>query len=107
MGGGRFDGNVEYWSPESMTKLAPSGANNKYIVRSQQIVRIIPAADMFIRFTNDSTDPIPTSANILLKADEEYFISSGENKFLLADLTTANVVIILQKGSVVRNAKPK
>jgi len=107
MAGGRFDGNVEYWAPERMVSLVPAGGNNKYIVRTQQIVRIIPAADTFIKFTNNPADPIPTNVNILLKADTEYFISSGEFKFLLASLATANIVLVLQKGNVTRNAQPK
>jgi len=113
MAGGKFDGNVEYWSPEPDANgflgkaLVPTGAGAQrlYILGKTQIVRIIPAADMNIYFINDTSAIVDAdSTHILLKADIEYFISSGEQKFMVASVDTANVIKILQKGSVARNS---
>jgi len=115
MAGGKFDGNIEYWSPEPKKSgsiifgealvSTGAGAQRLYILGKTQIVRIIPAADMNIYFINDSGAVVDaTSAHILLKAGEEHFISCGENKFMVASVNTANVIAILQKGSVARNA---
>jgi len=112
MAGGRFDGNVDYWSPEQDKasgqfgkNLVADGANNKYIIGANQIVRIIPVANMNIKFSDNPAEAIADATNILLIADQEYFISSGERKFMIASASTANVIKVLQKGSVVRNAK--
>jgi len=120
MSGGRFDGNIDYWSPEPVKGilgkgLTPYGSNNIiYQAGKFQILRIIPAADMTIRFLKKETgvDPddnaLDTAAgDIVLKAGLEYFISSGESEWMLASVNTANVVPVLQRGSVARSAKIK
>jgi len=111
----RFDGNIDYWAPEEGKSSgifgvalisSGAGAQRKYILGTTQIVRIIPAADMFIYFLTTGTAIVDAdSTHIQLKANEEYFISSGNSKFMIASVDTANVIPILQKGSVARKAK--
>lgn len=83
--------NHGFFQPSQQTALVPTGATNLYIV-AKATIRIIPTADTYIKFTNDPTEPIPTSANILLKANVEYFVASGDNKFMVASTSTSNVV---------------
>jgi len=104
--GDRFDGNIDYWCPEKV--LTDTG--KVYTVHREGIVRIIPAADMFIKFglKEERAALVATpagSSDILLKAGEEYFISSGKFELLSVSVNSANVVLIKQRGSVARETK--
>jgi len=105
---GRFDGNIQYWAARDDDKqLALIAVVKLYVVGEMAILRIIPAIDTFVKFSSDRADLVANPADsfyALLKANQEYFISSGQNKFMSLSDTTGNVVRIEQKGSVARNA---
>jgi hypothetical protein len=78
--------------------LVPYGAAIVYTVDKNSIVRIVPAADMYVKFSSAVPTVIADATNILLKANQEYFISSGQCQFMSASVNTANVTICQDAG---------
>ena len=82
---------------EALTSNTINGVANTYIVGRDSVIRIIPAADMAVKFVanNDlGLQAAVTLANgILLKANEEYFLNSGKFECMVATANTANVII--------------
>lgn len=86
--------NLQCFTPER--KLPPATV---YRNLEKRVVRIVPAADMYILLADDPATTAPTSTTgCLLKANQEYFIDCGKYNFLLADVDTGNVFLLAQEG---------
>jgi len=84
------------------------GITPNYVVGINAILRIIPAVDTFLKFISNQSLGRPASTiNTLLKANIEYFVSSGQRKYLSLTDTTGNVVKITQLGSTRRETVTK
>jgi len=114
----RYNSNIDFWVPESdrtsekektkATKqkgIVPSdttgsGTGILYHVSKQSIVRVVPTADTLVVWSNDKDIDLPANLNegFRLVANQEYFLSSGDFEYLVADLATLSVVRIRQKG---------
>jgi len=91
----------------TLTESTP-GITPVYFVGANSILRIIPSVDTHLKFLDNVSIAVPaTTANTLLKADVEYFVSSGTRKFLNLTNTSGNVVKLTQKGNTRRETKLK
>jgi hypothetical protein len=98
-----FTNNLPAFTPDHVTpKLVASGANNLYIGIYKKIIRILPVADIYVAFSQigDGATVASATTGPLLKANQEYFIDCGDYKSMTASLSTADVTLLLQEGSV-------
>lgn len=91
--------NIPCFTQES-APLVAAGANNTYIVGKKRILRIVPAADTYVvQFSDKTLNPVASSTTgMLLKANQEYFIDTGDYDFLNASTSTSNIVQVRQEG---------
>ena len=78
----------------SAKALVPSGVNNMYIVRPNGYVRIITTANTYVKFCESKGETIATTTDILLLANKEYIMFTGNFMFMSLSNTTCNVIKI-------------
>ena len=89
---------LQCWTPEGKP-LTASGANKMYIVSGKRIARIVPAIDTYVLLTDDKSAAIADSSNgALLKANQEYFIDTGDFSFMSLSDSTGSVILVKQEG---------
>ena len=95
----KFNSDVNSWIPfGGGVALVPKAGsvNNVYTINKNRVLRIVPAADMYIKFSDDINTAIASNVNILLKAGIETFVSSGQYSFMSASVATANIIELIK-----------
>lgn len=85
----------------SVPALTPDG-DTVYIVNKQKVLRIIAAADTFIRFGEDkatlAAEAVTAANGILIKAGEIVQVSSDEFSFMKASAALEQVLPLQDRG---------